>query len=72
MAPNIQAVDYKIAEPAQEHTVKVFLGFQLNNKDTESTLVVVVVVVVDFSLALDLSEINNRYTTAHLDHHLLV
>ena len=36
----------------------------------EGTLVVVVVV--DFSLALDLSEIDNRYTTAHLDHHLLV
>ena len=70
MAPNIQALDYKIAEPAQERTVKVFLGFQLNNKDTEGTLVVVVVV--DFSLALDLSEINNRYTKAHLDHHLLV
>ena len=30
------------------------------------------VVVVDFSLALDLSEINNRYATAHLDHHILV
>ena len=55
MAPNIQTLDYKIAEPAQERTVKVFLGFQLNNKDTEGTLVVVVVV--DFSLALDLSEI---------------
>ena len=68
MAPNIQALDYKIADPPAERTVKVFLGFQLNNKDTEGTLVVVV----DFSLALDLSEINNRYTTAHLDHHLLV
>ena len=67
MAPNIKALDYKIAEPAQERTVKVFLGFQLNNKDTEGTPVVVVVA--DFSLAL---EINNRYTTAHLDHHLLV
>ena len=30
------------------------------------------VVVVDFSLTLNLSEIDNRYTTAHLDHHLLV
>ena len=38
----------------------------------EGTLVVVVVVVVDFSLAFDLSEIDNRYTTAHLDYHLLV
>ena len=35
-------------------------------------LVVVVIVVVDFSLAFDLSEIDNRYTTAHLDYHLLV
>ena len=60
MAPNIQALDYKIADPPEERTVKVFLGFQLNNKDTEGTLVVVVVV--DFSLALDLSEINNCYT----------
>lgn len=70
MAPNIQALDYKIAEQAHERTVKVFLGFQLNNKDKEGTLVVVVVA--DFSLALDLSEISNRYTAAHLDHHLLV
>ena len=60
MAPNIQALDYKIADPPEERTVKVFLGFQLNNQDTEGTLVVVVVV--DFSLALDLSEINNCYT----------
>ena len=48
--------------------MKVFLGFQLNNKYMEGTLVVVV----DFSLALDLSEIDNCYTTAHLDYHLLV
>ena len=65
MAPNIQVLDCKIANPPEERTVKV-LDFQLNNKDTESTLVV------DFSLALDLYEINNRCTTAHLDHHLLV
>ena len=47
-------------DPPEERTVKVSLGFQLNNKDTEGTLVVVVVV--DFSLALDISEINNCYT----------
>ena len=60
MVPHIQALDYNIADPPEERTVKVFLGFQLNNKGTEGTLVVVVVV--DFSLALDLSEINNCYT----------
>ena len=56
MAPNIQALDYKIADPPEEGTVKVSLGFQLNNKETKGMLVVVVVVVVvvDFSLALDL------------------
>ena len=69
MAPNIQAMDYKVADPPEERTVKVFLGFQLNN-DTEGMLVVVVVV--DFFLTLDPSEINNCYTKAHLDHHLLV
>ena len=58
MAPNIQALVYKIADPPEKRTVKVFLGFQLNNKDTVGTLVVVV----DFSIALDLSEINNCYT----------
>ena len=57
-----------MADPPEERTVNVFLGFQLNNKDMEGTLVVVV----DFSLALNLSEINNCYTMAHLDHHLLV
>ena len=62
-------MDYKVADPPEERTVKVFLGFQLNN-DTEGTLVVVVVV--DFFLTLDLSKINNRYAMAHLDHHLLV
>ena len=59
MAPNIKALDYKIADPPEERSAKVFVGFQSNNKDTEDTLVVVVLV--NFSLALDLSEINRGF-----------